>query len=607
MRRFYKILRYIFPKYTTNALLKLLFVILYAVFGLFSFIQVIPFLGILFKNQPIVNEPVPYELNFEALQHNFNYFLSKVIVEQGEVKALLYVSLFTLIAVLLKNVFLYFSKFFMVPLRNGVVRDIRNKIYDKITRLQIGYFSNERKGDIISRMTNDVQEIEVSVIRSIDVMFQVPVTVITYLVSLIVISPRLTVYVFIMLPLTGLVIGWIGKSLRKRSTLAQQKIGEILSIIEETLTGLRIIKAFNAEKRVSSRFGTANQEYTTIMNKMWRRRDMAVPMSEFLGTIAVVCILWLGAKIVLAGTGDFTSQELIGYLVIFSQIINPSKALSQAYYNILKGIASAERIDEVLDAEITIVEKPGAVSLKSFEKKIEYQDVRFKYVDDMVIDGISLNIPKGKTVALVGQSGSGKSTLVDLLPRFYDVLNGQIKIDNVDVKDYKIADLRRLMGIVNQESILFNDTIFNNISFGVESATEDQVIAAAKIANAHQFIMETPDGYHTNIGDRGSKLSGGQRQRISIARAVLANPPILILDEATSALDTESEQLVQESIVRLMKNRTSIVIAHRLSTVVHADLICVLHEGRIVEQGTHAELIKANGYYKKLHDAQTFA
>ena len=569
--------------------------------------MIIPFLGVLFGNQDLVLTMVPWEFNFESFFHNFNYYLSKIIIDNGQHSALMFVAIFVFILVLLKTGFFYIANYIMAPLRNGVVRDIRNHIYNKILRLQLAFFSDEKKGDIMAKMTGDVQEVEISVIRSIEIIFKEPVTIIVYVISLIAFSPQLTLIVLLILPLAGLLIGFIGKSLRKRSMQAQTKMGVLLSLIEETLSGLRIIKGFSAEDKVSEKFTRENNNYTRIMVKMWRRRDLAVPISEFLGTSAVVFLMWYGGSLILKKEMDLSPQEFIGFLAIFSQIINPAKAFTNAYYNIQKGMASADRIDDLLYAQSTIFDKENALPLNGFNDSIEYKNVSFQYKVDAVLKNINLNIEKGKTIAFVGQSGSGKSTLVDLLPRFYDPVSGQINIDGVNIKDLKLHDLRSIMGIVNQDPILFNDTIFNNIAFGSNNHTLEEVISAAKVANAHDFIVDTPDGYETNIGDRGGKLSGGQRQRISIARAVLANPPVLILDEATSALDTESERLVQDALTRLMKNRTSLVIAHRLSTIINADEICVINEGEIAERGSHAELIALNGIYKKLYDLQSFS
>lgn len=607
MKNFKKILGFVFPKYWGKAVSNFVCVLFSVVFGLFSFTLVIPFLDVLFENAHVVESPLPFAFNMEVLQHNFNYFLGSIIEKYGRSTALLYLSCFVIIAVFFKTGFLYAARYIMVSLQTNIIRDIRNRVYKKLVKLPLGYFSDERKGDVISRMTNDMVQIEFSVLKSLDALFKDPVSIIGSLAILVYMSPRLTLFVFVLLPVTGYLIGRIGSSLRRSSAKAQTKLGDIITIIEETLSGLRIIKSFNGHKKANERFASENQTYTYIAKKMNRKRDLASPLSEFLSTIVMALVLWYGGQLVLEGKTAMSGSGLLGYLIIFSQIIPAAKSFTDAFYNVQKGLASSERIDAILDAPITIQDKDDAVSVPSFDHSIIYEDVHFKYQTETVLNGINLKVPKGKTVALVGQSGSGKSTLVDLLPRFYDVIKGGIKIDGVDIRDIKIADLRKLMGIVSQESILFNDTIFNNIAFGVETATMEEVTAAAKIANAHDFILEAPDGYQTNIGDRGGKLSGGQRQRLSIARAILANPPIMILDEATSALDTESEKLVQESLERLMQNRTSIVIAHRLSTIIKSDIICVMHEGKIIEQGTHAELLELNGQYKKLHDIQMFA
>ncbi|MBU8892801.1 MAG: ABC transporter ATP-binding protein/permease [Bacteroidales bacterium] len=594
--------------YSLKVILSILFALLGTIFSLGSFVMITPFLQILFKIQPVVNDVVAVDVgNFETIKHNFNYFLSQLMVTNGEKVALLVVSLALAFLVLLKTFFLYSSRLAMIPIRTGVVRDLRNKLNTKILNIQISYFTEERKGDIISRMTSDVQEIENTVVMSLFGAIKAPITIIIYLVSLFVISFKLTLFVLVLLPATGFVIGKIGKSLRKKSAKSQQKLGLLLSYIEESLFGLRIIKAFNSEDKINDRFQQENSSYTKLMNRIWRRKDLAGPLSEFLSTFVIVILLWYGGNMVLGNTSTLNPADFILYLVIFSQIIVPAKDLSSVHYNIQKGMASMDRIDHVLDADISIKEKPNAEPITDFTQTVEYKNLSFKYIEDYVLKNINIKIEKGKTIALVGQSGSGKSTLVDLLPRFYDVKEGEILIDGYNVQDLKIKDLRNLMGIVSQESILFNDSIYNNIAFGMENADEDQIIAAAKVANAHEFILQTEDGYQTNIGDRGTKLSGGQRQRISIARAVLKNPPILILDEATSSLDTESEKLVQDALFKLMKNRTSIVIAHRLSTVRNANEICVLHEGEIVERGKHDELIKKQGVYKKLHDLQIFA
>ena len=607
MKKIKSLLRYVFPKYTKYIVWHSIFIIFSIIFSLFSFTMAIPFLGILFDNQPLVTEPVAWGVSMESISHNFNYFLSTIIQNEGKIQALWIISVFVVIAVLFKTGFFYLARFVMIRVRTGIIVDLRNAVYRKLLKLHMGFFTNERKGDIISRMTNDVNEVEFSIVQSIEILFKEPMTIIIYVAALIYLSPELSVFMLILLPLTGLIIGRVGKSLRKKSVVAQDKLGGLISIIEETLSGMRVIKVFNAQNRMNDKFISNNESYNRVITRIWRRRDLASPLSEFLGTLVVVIIMWYGGRMVLSGTSELTSQDFIGYLIVFSQIINPAKTFSNAYYNIQKGLASAERIDFIIQAEQKIKNPDDPKTFSDFNEKIEYRNVSFKYVDDFVLKNVNLTIPKGQTVALVGQSGSGKSTMVDLLPRLHDVNEGQILIDGLDVRSILTHYLREKMGIVNQEPILFNDTIFNNIAFGIEGATQEQVVEAAKIANAHEFIEATPDGYDTVIGDRGSKLSGGQRQRISIARAILANPPILILDEATSALDTESERLVQEAITRVMKNRTSIIIAHRLSTIVHADVICVMQEGEIVEQGSHEQLLALNGVYKKLYDLQTFA
>jgi ATP-binding cassette, subfamily B, bacterial MsbA len=598
-----KILRFIFP-YWNLAALNVITNLLSAIFALFSVTMAIPFLGILFQNEPLVTSVPPFEMSAESVKLHFYYYISKVIIDYGEIRALIYLSAVIIVMTFFKNFFHYLALYFLAPLRTYVVRDIRSRIYDKVLALPLSFFSEKRKGDVISRTSGDVQEIEVSIISSLEMLFRDPVSIIIYLAALFYMSVPLTLFVLVLLPITGLVIGRLGRTLKQTSLKGQKKMGTILSIIEETLGGLRIIKAFNAESKVRKRFESINAFYSAIMIKIIRRRSLASPMSEFLGTIVMVVIMIYGASLVLSEQSDLTSQQFIGYLMLFYLIIAPSKSFSTAWYNVQKGLASAERINEILDAENNIIEKENAVHIKEFKESIEYRNVSFRYDQTIVLKGINLKIEKGKTIALVGQSGSGKSTIADLLPRFYDVVEGDILIDGISVRDLKLKDLRNLMGIVNQESILFNDSYFNNIAFGVEDTTEKEVIAAAKVANAHDFIRATKHGYYTNIGDRGGKMSGGQRQRVSIARAVLKNPPIMILDEATSALDTESERLVQEALNNLMKNRTSLVIAHRLSTVQHADEICVVHEGQIVERGKHEELLKQGGMYKKLHDLQ---
>lgn len=605
MKKYKKLLIYIKP-YWQKVSLNIVFNFLGVIFSVFTITMAIPFLGILFENQPLITEPIPFKLSAQSIQHNFQYVISKILINYGEVQALVIIGAVVLVMSFLKNGFKYLAIYQMAYVRNGLVKDIRNDLYRKALKLPMAYHSKERKGDIISRMTNDVQQVEFSIISSLEMIFRDPITILVYLITLLIISPHLTVVVFVLLPLSGFIIGRIGRNLRATAYRSQSRLGMMLSVLEETLTGIRVIKAFNAENKTTLRFTTLNRFYTLIMTKMHRRQSLASPTSEFLGTLVVILIMWYGGYLVLGAQTGLTSQSFIGYLLIFAQIINPAKSITTAYYNILKGMASADRIQEIFEAKVTIDDHKFSLPIERFEQSIEFRNVSFRYENTDVLKNINLVIPKGKTIALVGQSGAGKSTLVDLIPRFYDACEGQILIDNHNIKDVKIHDLRNLIGNVSQEAILFNDNFFNNIAFGVFNVSLDDVIKAAKIANAHEFIERTPLGYYTNLGDRGNKLSGGQRQRLSIARAILRNPPILILDEATSALDSESEKLVQDALGTVMKNRTSVVIAHRLSTVVNADLICVMHDGRIVEQGTHNELIHKNGIYNKLHNLQAF-
>jgi subfamily B ATP-binding cassette protein MsbA len=605
MRNFLQIIGYIKP-YWKSALLNVIFNIISAFFALFSFVMAIPFLKILFNKQEKVTELLPFSFKSEILQHNFNYYLGRIIENNGPAKALLLVSILVIIMTLLKTGFAYLANYSVTSARTGVVKDIRKKVYDKILQLPNSYFTDARKGDIMSRVGMDVNEIEASVMSSLEMAFRDPITIIIFLVSMFVISYQLTFFAIILLPVSGYIIGRIGKNLRKQSLRLQQQLGTLMSILEETLTGIRIIKAFNAEKKVSTTFDNSNRTYTRIIKKVQRRKFLASPLSEFLGTVVMMVLMYVGGELVLKETSILTSEKFITYLIIFSQIINPAKAFSTGYYNIQKGISAYDRLDSIFKEEVTIRDNPSPVRIDKFESAIEYRNIYFTYDTEMVLKNINLIIRKGKTIAIVGRSGSGKSTLVDLLPRFIDPQKGEICLDGRDIREYKITDLRNLLGIVSQQSILFNDTFFNNIAFGMDNPKEEEVFRAAMIANAHDFIMETKDGYETNVGDAGGKLSGGQRQRISIARALLKNPPILILDEATSSLDTESEKLVQEAIIKLMKNRTSIVIAHRLSTVKHADEILVLEDGQIVENGNHNQLLAKNGYYKKYHSLQMF-
>ncbi|MFY9150566.1 MAG: ABC transporter ATP-binding protein [Prolixibacteraceae bacterium] len=606
MKDFFKILRRFIPPYKKHLLLNFLFNLLSAMFTVFSVTIMIPILEILFKLSKDVTDLLPWEMNLDVLKHNFYYYITIFKDTHGYGLTLLFVGLFVILATLLKVGFYYLGAFEAIYIRNGVVKDIREQIYHKMIRLALPFFSEERKGDIISRITGDVTEVENSIMSSLDMFLKNPIIIFVLLASMLIMSPSMTLFIFLVLPIAGFIIGRVGKSLKKVSREGQDKMGMILTVVEETLGGLRIIKAFNAEKKMNARFNAELHDYRSIMNRLMRRRELAHPLSELLGTIVIIIVVWYGGTLILSNNSELSGPEFIAYLAIFYQIINPAKAFTTALYSIQKGLASMDRIDKILLADVTIHEKADSKKISTLKNSIEYRRVTFAYDEKIVLNNVSLEVQKGKTVALVGQSGSGKTTFVDLLPRFYDVDGGQILIDGVDIRDFKLHDLRDLMGNVNQEAILFNDSIYNNIAFGVENTTMSEVIAAAKVANAHDFITETENGYDTIIGDRGSKLSGGQRQRLSIARAILKNPPILILDEATSALDTESERLVQDALEKLMKNRTSIVIAHRLSTVRNADLICVFHEGEIIETGTHDELIELDGRYKKLHSMQMF-
>lgn len=607
MKDLISILRRFIPPYKSRVAKSVLFNFLHAIFGSLSIAMLIPILRIIFDNQHDVTELVPFALDTKSIAQIFNYYVTEIKNSFGQANTLVFVGILAIISTAFKTGFAYLASYELIYIRNGVVRDIRRKIYLKILSLPLPFFSEERKGDIISRMTGDVQEVEASVMSSLDMLFQSPILIIVYLTTMLIMSWQLTLFVFVLLPLMGLLIGKVGKNLKRRSWEGQTKMGEILALMEETLSGLRIIKAFNAEKKMDGKFSGENEAYRRIQNRLMRRRSLAHPMSEFLGTIVIVIVLWFGGKLVLNHQSNLSAEGFIAYIALFYSIINPAKNLTNAYYSVQKGLAAMDRIDVILSAESTIREVEKPVRIDTFREAIEYRNVGFSYNESkQVLKDINLTIPKGKMIALVGQSGSGKSTLVDLLPRFYDVRQGEICVDGTDIRNFALYDLRELMGNVNQDPILFNDTIYNNIAFGVENTTQEAVENAAKIANAHEFILQTEHGYQTVIGDRGSKLSGGQRQRLSIARAVLKNPPIMILDEATSALDTESEKLVQEALDNLMRNRTSIVVAHRLSTIRNADMICVFHEGKIVEKGNHEELLKLNGIYTKLYSMQNF-
>lgn len=612
MKEFFQLLRRFVPPYKKFLMGALFLNLLSAILNIFSFTLIIPILQILFRMDTKVYEYMPWDAAGAAVKdvvvNNFYYYISQIIASQGASLTLLILGVFLAVMTLLKTFAYFASSAVMIPLRTGVVRDIRAQVYNKVLHLPLSFFSEERKGDIIARMSGDVSEVETSVTSSLDMLIKNPILIIAYFSTLIAVSWQLTLFTILVLPGMGWVMGTVGKKLKRQSLDAQGKWSDTMSQLEETLGGLRIIKAFIAENKMMARFDKCSNEYRDAINRVATRQALAHPMSEFLGTCVIVIVLWFGGTLILSNSAAITAPSFIFYLVILYSVINPLKEFSKAGYNIPKGLASMERIDKILLAENPIKEPAQPRELAGMERDIEFRDISFSYDGQrQVLKHINLTVSKGKTVALVGQSGSGKSTLVDLLPRYHDVQSGEILIDGTNIKNVRIADLRSLIGNVNQEAILFNDTFFNNIAFGVENATPEQVIEVAKIANAHDFIMETELGYDTNIGDRGGKLSGGQRQRISIARAILKNPPILILDEATSALDTESERLVQEALERLMKTRTTIAIAHRLSTIRNADEICVLYEGEIVERGKHEELLARNGYYKKLNDMQSLS
>ena len=612
MKEFFKVLKRFVPPYKKYLVLSLIFTFLSAILNVFSFMVIIPILQILFKVTDTSGvEFIPWdeatsETMKDVVMNNATYYLNSFTDEHGASVVMLLLGVFLVVMTLFKTACYFGSSAAIIPLRTGIVRDIRTKVYDKVVSLPIGFFSKERKGDIIARMTGDVSEVENSIVTSLDMLIKNPIFILIYFGTLIYISWELTLFTICVIPVLGWVMGSIGRKLKAKSLVAQQKLGETTSQMEETLGGLRIFKAFIAEKKMSARFMKCSNELRTATMRVTMRQALAHPVSEFLGTAVIVIVLWFGGTLILGENSPISAAEFIYYLTILYSIINPLKELSKASYNIPRGLASMERIDAILNAENPIVDGEKGVEIPEMQEGIEYKNLTFSYDGERnVLKNINLKIQKGKTVALVGQSGSGKSTMVDLIPRYYDVEQGEITIDGVNIKDMKVKSLRSLIGNVNQEAILFNDSFYNNITFGVENATMEQVIEAAKIANAHDFIMATENGYDTNVGDRGCLLSGGQRQRISIARAILKNPPILILDEATSALDTESERLVQEALERLMKSRTTIAIAHRLSTIKNADEICVLRDGEIVERGKHEELLEQNGVYKRLNDMQS--
>ena len=605
MKDFLRVLRFAKP-YWIYAVFNIIFNILTVLFSLVSITMIIPFLGLLFGTQEKVYEAPPLAFSTSSVKENFYLQITQIIETRGQIDALLFICGLVRVMFLFRNLFRYLALFFLTPIRNGVVRDMRDALHNKVLNLPLGYYTEKRKGDIIARMTTDLVEIEWSIMSSLEMIFKDPLNIIIFLASLVFISPELTVFVIVLFPIAGFLIARIGKSLKKSSEEGQSKMGEILSNIEENIGGLRIIKAFRAEHIIQNQFEKNSDEYRKTMTKLLRKKDLSSPMSEFLSTIVLVCVMWFGGQLVLGAENSLSPESFIGYIAIFSQIIPPAKSFTTAFYYIQKGSASSKRVMDILDTENSIKD-PINPKGKGFAQQLRFKNVSFQYETQLVLKDISFAINKGQTIALVGESGSGKSTIADLLARFYDINKGEILIDGINIKDFKLADLRGLMGIVSQESILLNDSVFNNITLGNENANMDEVIAAAKAANAHEFIMEMNEGYRSNVGEGGSKLSGGQKQRLSIARAIYKNPPILILDEATSSLDTQSEKLVQEALSQLMKNRTSLVIAHRLSTIQNADNILVLKNGEIVEQGTSQELIQKEGLYKRLQDYQNLS
>ena len=600
---FFKILRYI-RSYLSYVFLNIGSNIISVIFSLFSLTMIIPFLGILFGTQEKVYQAKPLSLNAASIKENFYLFLSTTIDNKGNVEALLLICVIVLIMFFIKNLFRYLALFFLTPIRNGVIHNIRMDLHKKILDLDLAFIGSKRKGDLTSRLTSDLVEIEWSIMGGLEMFFKDPISIILYLSTLIFISPQLTVFVIILFPIAGILIGYIGKSLKNSSKKGQDKLAYIMSIIDENIFGLRIIKTFNAENFINSKFEKSSIEYKKIMNSILRKKDLSSPMSELLSTVVMVIVMWFGGQLVLSENSMLSPQEFIGYILIFSQIIPPVKSLTTSYYYIQKGSAAAERVYEILDQENTIFNKKDVHKISNLKNSINFIIKSFKYENKNVLQNINFTIKKGQKVALVGHSGGGKTTLADLLPRFYDLEDGEINIDNINIKDVDLFNLRNIISIVSQDSILFNDSIYNNIKIGNLNATKQDIINAAKAANAHEFILKCEDSYQTNIGNSGEKLSGGQKQRISIARAILKNPEILILDEATSSLDSESENLIQDALTNLMKDRTSLVIAHRLSTIENADNIIVLKEGKIIEQGSHSSLIAKNGSYKKLHDLQ---
>jgi len=604
MGKFRLLFKYIRP-YRWPAVKSIIFNTLSAVFALISYTLIIPFLNILFNKVEVVPNPGEFNMSIDYFSDFIGFYFSSFINTHGPEGALILVSIVFIAASLLKNGFIFLANNSLAYIRANTVRDLRKQMYDKVLRLQLSFFTDSRKGDIMTRIANDVQEIEISVMSSLTMLFRDPMYILIFVVYLFISSYQLSLFALALLPVSGWLIGRVSRTLRTSSLIGQQNLGRLLSVVEETLTGLRIVKGFNAEKKMSSSFAEVNERYSKVFKRVIRKYYLASPLSEFLSTIVIIILMYIGGILALKGEANMSSDKLIAFLIIFSQIIQPAKNITTAWFSIQKGMASIDRVDQILEAEETIKEKPDALPVSGFNDSIEFRDVWYSYGSEPVLKNINLKILKGQNIAIVGKSGAGKSTLADLLPRFIDADRGSILIDGVDIKDLRVADLRNLLGIVCQHPVLFNTTFTENIAFGIDTPDNEKVEEAARIANAHDFISETDNGYSNSVGESGNKLSGGQRQRISIARAIMANPPILILDEATSALDTESERLVQDAILKLMKNRTSVVIAHRLSTVQHADLIVVLDEGEIVETGTHNELLsKKDGFYAKLHSFQ---
>ncbi|MAX68786.1 MAG: antibiotic ABC transporter ATP-binding protein [Flavobacteriales bacterium] len=607
MKDFYRILNYVKPYYR-YAFLNIIFNVFAVLFSLVSITMVIPFLGLLFGTMKAdIIKPESFTFSTSSIKDHFYYEINSIIESGEKIDALLFICGLILITFFFRNLFRYLALYFLTPIRNGVVHDLRSSLHEKVISLPLGFFTDKRRGDITSRMTTDLVEIEWSIMSSLEMIFRDPLQIIIYLITLILISPTLTLFVIVLFPITGFLIAKVGKSLKKSSEKSQKKMGDILSVLDENIGGLRVVKLFNAEKDVHQKFNGESKKYQSLMTSLLRKKDLSSPMSEFLSTIVMVVVMWFGGKLVLGGSSHLSPEAFIGYILIFSQIIPPAKSFTTAYYRLQKGSAAAARVYELMDTKNKIIDSENPKSVNKINESVELKNVCFRYENTDVLSNISFTIEKGETIALVGKSGSGKSTIADLCARFYDINEGEVCVDGVNIKSIKLSDLRHLMGVVSQESILFNDSIYNNIKMGNPSANKEEIIEASKIANAYDFIMKTENEFETNIGEKGDKLSGGQKQRISIARAILKNPDLLILDEATSSLDTESEKLVQDALKKLMKERTTLVIAHRLSTIKDADEIIVLSKGKIAERGNHTDLVEKNGVYKTLINLQNIS